>query len=245
MSLPISGLAEKATVRLISTAYFKPPVLRGLAEDDGAMAALEALEGLTNRRLKGQRQGLPDLDPRELAFRARKSALSAWGHTYVNAAFLYTRPTGNRFNDGRRGAWYCAFDDLTAIEEVAYHRSRELGFAGCFEDAAVYQALLADFIGDFPDLRQISPPPDCLDPDPAIGYPAGQALARSLREDGHGGVIYPSARHAGGTCFAAFEPQIVQNVRPGAKWRLVWSGSAAFTVTMAPEAPISPMAAGP
>lgn len=245
MSLPVSGLAEKATVRLISTAYYKPPVLRGLAEDDGALAALEALEGLTNRRLKGQRQGLPDLDPRELAFRARKSALDTWGHTYVNAAFLYTRPTGNRFNDGRRGAWYCAFDDLTAIEEVAYHRTRELAYTECFEDEAVYQALLADFIGDFPDLREVSPPPACLAADPEVGYPAGQALALALREAGHGGVIYPSVRRTGGTCFAAFEPQIVQNTRPGAKWHLVWSGSAEFTVTTPPEAPISPVAAAP
>lgn len=245
MSLPVSSLAEKATVRLISTAYYKPPVLRGLAEDDDALGALEALEGMTNRRLKGQRQGLPDLDPRELAFRARKSALNLWGHTHVNAAFLYTRSTGNRFNDGRRGAWYCAFDDLTAIEEVAFHRTRELAYANWFEDVAMYQAVLADFIGDFPDLRRVSSVPDSLDPDPAVGYPAGQALARSLREAGHGGLIYPSVRRPGGTCFAAFEPQIVQNVRPGAKWRLSWSGSAAFTVTTAPEAAISPAAAAP
>jgi hypothetical protein len=28
----------------------------------------------------------------------------------VNAAFTYAHPQGSRFNDGRRGAWYCAFD---------------------------------------------------------------------------------------------------------------------------------------
>jgi len=98
----------------------------------------------------------------------------------------------------------------------------------------VYTALLADFIGAFPDLRGVRPPPPCLDPDPDIGYPAGQTLALDLRAQGQAGVIYPSVRHAGGTCLAAFEPQIVQNVRPAARWKLVWDGSPAFTAIANP-----------
>lgn len=230
MSLPITELAARATVRLIPTAYYKPPVLSPLADTPLELSALEKLEGLTNRRLRAETQGLPDLDTRELAFRARSQQLQSWGHTHVNAAFTYTRPTGNRFNSGQRGAWYCAFDDLTAIEEIAFHRTRELTFIGVFEDEAVYQALLADFIGTFPDLRTVKPPPPCLAPAPETGYPAGQQLALSLRADGWSGLLYPSLRKPEGTCFAAFEPQIVQNVRPGARWRLVWSGSPHYDV---------------
>lgn len=235
MSLPVTILAQRATVRLIPTAYFKPPVLAALVDTDEELAALEAIEGLTNRRLLVERQGLPDLDPRELAFRVRAAGLQHWGNSFVNAAFAYTRPTGNRFNDANRGAWYCALDDLTAIEEVAFHRTRELGFVGVFEDACSYQALLADFIGEFPDLRAVSPRPPCLDPDPEVGYAHGQDRARGLRADGWSGLIYPSVRHQGGTCFVAFEPQIVQNVRPGAKWRLAWRGSPHFEVTANPH----------
>ena len=153
----------------------------------------------------------------------------------MNAAFLYTRPGGNRFNDADRGAWYCAFDELTAIEEVGYHRTRELHFTRRYEDEACYQALMADFIGPFPDLRGVAPPPECLHEDPDIGYPPGQRLARDLRQTGHGGLLYPSVRQRQGTCFAAFEPQIVQNVRPGAKWWLKWEGRPEFTVTTAPD----------
>lgn len=228
--LPLTALAARATVRLIPAASYKPPVLSPLVDTEADMAALVALEGLTSARLAGEREGLSDLDPRELAFRARAAGLARWGHTHVNAAFLYTRAGGNRFNGEGRGAWYAAFDDLTAIEEVGFHRTRELGFVGVFEDAAVYQALLADFIGEVPDLRPVRPLPGCLDPDPAIGYPAGQALARALRAAGHAVLLYPSVRRAGGTCLAAFEPQIVQNVRPGARWRLVWDGAPAFSV---------------
>lgn len=229
-SLPVTDLAARATVRLIPTAHYKPPVLSALADGPDSLAALERLEGLTNRRLRAQSQGMPDLDTRELAFRARAEQLRTWGHTHINAAFTYTRPTGNRFNAAGRGAWYCAFDDLTAIEEVAFHRTRELTFIGVYHDEAVYQGLLADFIGEFPDLRTVKPPPPCLTPDPEIGYPAGQQLALTLRAEGWSGLIYPSARKPGGECFAAFEPQSVQNVRPGARWRLVWDGSPHYDV---------------
>lgn len=224
MSLPLTTIAEPATVRLISTAYFKPPVLRPLVDDEAELALLAGLEGMTSRRLKAERAGLRDLDARELLF-------GVWGRTFVNAAFTYTRKDGNRFNDGRRGAWYAAFEDLTALEEVAWHRTRELGWIGEYRDEGVYQALLAGFIGDFPDLRGAEPRPPCLDPDPAVGYPAGQALAKELRADGVAALVYPSVRRPGGTCLVAFQPHLVQNVRPGARWKLTWSGDPAWSAT--------------
>jgi RES domain-containing protein len=221
---PLTAIAEPATVRLISTAYFKPPVLRALVDTEEELALLAGLEGLTNRRLKAQTVGAGSLDPRETVFRA-------WGHTYINAAFAYTRAEGNRFNGGDRGAWYCAFDDLTAIAEVGFHRTRELERIGRFEDEAVYQSLLAGFIGDFHDLRAVPGPIDCLGADPATAYPAGQTLARRLRGEGSRGLIYPSVRRPPGACLVAFEPHTVQNVRPGARWKLVWEGSADYAVT--------------
>ncbi|MEQ8296899.1 MAG: RES family NAD+ phosphorylase [Nitratireductor sp.] len=224
MTLSITAIAEPATVRLISTAYFKPPVLRPLVDTDEELALLAEIEGLTSRRLRAERGGVGGLDARELLYRA-------WGHTHVNAAFAYTRPEGNRFNDGARGAWYAAFEDLTALAEIGYHRTRELARIGRYHDEGVYQALLAGFIGDYHDLRGLGGGLACLDPDPAVGYPAGQALAGELRADGARGLIYPSARRPGGTCLVAFEPHCVQNVRPGARWKLVWSGTPDYTVT--------------
>ncbi len=229
--IPVTDIVARSTVRLIPTAYAKPPVLGPLADSDDDMAALAELEGLTNRRQLGQNGGLADLDTRELAFRARAEAMQRWGHTHINAAFLYTREGGSRFNDEDRGAWYCAFDNQTALNEVGFHRTRELRFINRFEDQASYQALLADFIGPFPDLRGVDPVPDCLHADTQIGYPAGQDLARKLRAQDHAGLLYPSVRHPGGHCFAAFAPQIVQNVRPGAKWLMEWTGSPEYSVT--------------
>lgn len=227
--MKITQVNDRALVRLISETHHKPPVLRGLVDTDEEADILAALEGQTNARLIAERNGSPALDRRELAFARRAHDLGLYGQTHINAAFSYTRPTGNRFNAGDRGAWYCAWDMLTSAQEVGFHRTRELGYIGRYEDEAHYVELLADFIGDFPEIGA-GVGELALSSDPEVGYPAGQALSATLRREGHRGLIYPSVRHAGGRCFVAFDPGIIQNVRPGARWKLVWAGSPDFTV---------------
>jgi hypothetical protein len=223
---PTFDLVQRDTVRLISTGRLKQAVLLPLAANHGALEDLAALESVTNGRLVAQETGLPQLDPRELVF-------GRAGHTFLNAAFTHTRPGGNRFNDDDRGAWYCAFDSDTSIGEVSYHLTRELEAVGRFENITDYAELIADFFGPFHDLRaadiEVEP---ALHKDPAVAYPAGQSLARQLRiEAASNGIIYPSIRHAGGTCLVCFRPDLVQNLRQGGIWRLEWQGSPAPTVT--------------
>jgi hypothetical protein len=195
----IASVNDRALVRLIPETRHRPPVLRGLVDSDEEAAILAEIEGETSARLIAERDGGPALDRRELAFVRRARDLRLYGQSHINAAFAYTRATGNRFNAGDRGAWYCAWHVLTSLAEVGFHRTRELGYIGRFDD-------------------------------PAVGYPAGQALAADLRREGHRGLVYPSARHPGGRCFVAFDPGIIQNVRPGASWTLVWRGAPEFTV---------------
>ncbi|BCM87574.1 hypothetical protein mvi_60350 (plasmid) [Methylobacterium indicum] len=210
--IPTTEIAQQRTVRLIPTAYYKPPVLKALVDSEEELEALAELEAMTCRRLSD-------------AAVAASQHFDRWGHTFISAAFAYTRPTGNRFNDAAIGGWYAAFTDRTALEEVAFHRTRELLNIGYLHDQVQYVALHASFIGKFHDLRGVDPRPECLDPDPGVGYPAGQALARDLRGAGGRGILYPSARHPGGTCIVALQPNVVQDVSPGAKWKLTWAGS--------------------
>jgi hypothetical protein len=219
---PTVDLAQRDTIRLVSTGRLKAPVLLPLAADHGALEELAALESATNGRLQAQEVGLPDLDPRELVF-------GRAGHTFINAAFTHTRPGGNRFNGENRGAWYCGFDADTSLGEVSYHLTRELEAVGRFDNATDYAELVADFVGPFHDLRQAERASEAsLHDDPAVAYPAGQALARRLRaEVASNGIVYPSARHEGGTCLVAFRPDLVQNLRQGDIWRLEWQGSPA------------------
>lgn len=220
MSPPTVDLSQRDTVRLISTGRLKPPVLSPLAANFGALEDLAGLESVTNSRLQAQETGLPDLDPRELVF-------GRPGYTFINAAFTHTRPGGNRFNGEDRGAWYCAFEVETSLGEVAYHLTRELEAIGRFDNVTDYAELLADFFGPFHDLRDADPESEpALRQDPGVAYPAGQTLARRLRtEAASNGIVYPSARHAGGACLVSFRPDLVQNLRQGGIWRLEWQGA--------------------
>lgn len=227
MALPkTSDLTQRDTVRLISTGRLKDPVLLPLATNHGALEDLAILESATNGRLQAQETGLPNLDPRELVF-------GRAGYTFINAAFTHTRPGGNRFNDGNRGAWYCAFEADTAISEVSYHLTRELEAIGRFENVTDYAELTADFLGMFHDLRGAEfTAHAALNADPVTAYPAGQALASQLRnESASNGIIYPSVRRASGTCLVAFRPDLVQNLRQGGIWRFEWQGTPVPTIT--------------
>ncbi|MGH6902228.1 MAG: RES family NAD+ phosphorylase, partial [Geminicoccaceae bacterium] len=139
---PTVDLAQRDTVRLVSTGRLKAPALLPLAADDRALDELASLESATNARLRAEETGLADLDPRELVF-------GRAGRTFVNAAFTHTRPGGNRFNGDERGAWYAGFEAGTALAEVAYHLTRELEAVGRFENVTDYAELHADFFGPF------------------------------------------------------------------------------------------------
>jgi hypothetical protein len=186
MTPALTDIAQRDTVRLISTGRLKEPALLPLAANQGAFDDLASLEDVTNRQQRAQAGGLPELPPQELVY-------GRAGVLFINAAFTHTGPGGNRFNDARRGAWYCGFDADTLLAEVGYHLTRELEAIGRFENATDYAELLADFIGPFYDLRAADRAQEpCLHRDPTIGYPAGQKLARELRTGGSNGVIYPS-----------------------------------------------------
>jgi hypothetical protein len=217
---PTADLAQRDTVRLVSTRRLKDPVLLPLAADSGALDALAGLESVTNGRLQAEETGLAGLDSRELVF-------GRTGYIFINAAFTRTRPGGNRFNGEDRGAWYCGFEAETALAEVSYHLTRELEAVGRFENATDYAELVADFLGPFHDLRGTDRTAEpALHEDPAIAYPAGQSLARRLRtEAASNGIVYLSARCAAATCLVAFRPDLVQNLRQGGIWRLAWQGA--------------------
>jgi RES domain len=79
---------------------------------------------------------------------------------------------------------------------------------------------LADFRGEFHDIRGDGSFAKCLDPG---SYRASQNLAGELLEEGSAGVVYPSVRHAGGTCIACFRPTLVNNVRKSVSVEIVFA----------------------
>jgi RES domain-containing protein len=213
----LTALRQYDTCRLIPSRFadVEDSVLAPLADDDAVLRDLFDLDNATNERLRGESGLLPGIGVDELVFGLPHFRI-------INAAFTYARPEGSRFNDGERGAWYCAFAAETALAEVVFHKTVEYSEINRFDDSVSYQMLLADFNAGFHDLRGADAWRDCLDPS---SYIASQALAAELLECGSMGIIYPSVRDPGGTCLACFRPALVGNVRKAQTYRLTWAGS--------------------
>ena len=199
----------------MSSARLRAPVLAALVAAD-EIDALAEIEGATSARLIAQARGAEGVDRQEFVFGVPYAA-------FVNAAFAYAKPREpNRFN-AARGAWYAALKVETAMREVAFHLADFLAKSGELRGVVEYTELFASMAGEFVDLRP-TPSHVCLDPDPAIGYPVGNAIADAARARGLNGIVYPSVRHAGGTCLVALWPHAVQSVAPGALYRFEWAG---------------------
>lgn len=220
--LPVVREAFPRTVRLVTTARLRDSVLLALVDQE-ELNELAEIEGATSRRLVVQERGSPALDSKELIHGVPHA-------TFVNAAFANAKPRElNRFNGPDRGAWYAALDVDTALAEVQFHHTEFLARAGVFEATIEYAELFASFAGEFVDLRA-DPQHAALNPDTTVGYPAGNVIADAARAKGVNGIIYPSVRNGGGTCFAALFPHAVQSVAQGDVYRLKWAGNQTPTI---------------
>ena len=222
--LPLVREAFPRTVRLVASARLRAAVLAPLADSDDELTLIAEIEGATSGRLISEERGRGSLSAAELVHGVPHAK-------FINASFAYAKPREpNRFNPAERGAWYAALAVETCVAEVGHHLTNALADAGDFHAVVEYSEMLSSMAGVFVDLRQ-APDHRCLDPNPAVGYPAGNAVAAATRAAGHNGVIYPSVRKAGGTCIAALWPNVVQSVVQGAMYRLSWSGTPTFTAS--------------
>jgi RES domain-containing protein len=218
MALPRLTLVRQFdTHRLIPSRHLPhgDSVLAAIADDDAHLKAIFELDAATNDRLLAEHQLLPGIGLEELVFAVPRASV-------INAAFCHANPLGSRFNSPHRGARYSAFELATSQAEAAFHKSVELAEIGRFEDTVTYDDYLADFSATFHDLRGARGFRRCLDPE---SYVVSQALAERLLEAGSLGVVYPSVRHAGGTCLACFRPALVTNVRRDKTYRFTWKGT--------------------
>jgi hypothetical protein len=205
----VTKILQDDTHRLIPAKYTDrdETVLTRLADDPEDLKALFELEGASNDRLLGEAGMLPGITVHELVF--------GLGYSHIiNASFTHANPMGSRFNGPARGAWYAGFSITTSEQELAYHRGKELQEVRWQErESFLYVDFLADFRGEFHDIRGDKRFAKCLD---ANSYKASRRLAEELLETGAAALVYPSVRHKEGTCIACFRPALVNNVRKSA-----------------------------
>ncbi|HEY4940649.1 MAG TPA: RES family NAD+ phosphorylase [Rhizomicrobium sp.] len=216
--IPIIRDAFARTVRLVTTARLRDSVLKALVDSQEELSELEEIEAATSTRLIAQGRGTAGIPAEQMIFDVPHAA-------FINASFAYAKPREfNRFNGPDRGAWYAALDVETCLAEVIFHMTEFLARTGDFNGIVEYAELFASLAGEYVDLRS-TPSHPSLDPDPSSGYKTGNALASVALARGLNGIIYPSLRHKGGTCFAVLWPHAVQSVAQGSVFRLTWSGS--------------------
>jgi hypothetical protein len=213
---PLALVRQFDTHRLIPSRYSVggDSVLARIADDDDHLQEIFALDAATNDRLLAEHQRFPGIGVEELV------AGVPCAHV-VNAAFCHPHPLGSRFNGPERGAWYAGFALATSQVEVAFHKHVELAETGwTAEESITYDDYQSDVSAVFHDLRRAPGFRACLDP---ASYVASQALAERLLDAGSLGVVYPSVRHAGGTCIACFRPALVTHVRRDATYRFTFA----------------------
>ncbi|MGB3411596.1 MAG: RES family NAD+ phosphorylase [Microthrixaceae bacterium] len=206
-----AAVAHDDTCRLIPGRYASDAehVLSDLAETAEDLDLLVRLAGATNSRLQAQEEKHPaGLNRTDMVFGVPFSKI-------INGAFSYGG-SGARFHPpGPRGAWYCALDVETCLDEVAHHRITHLRETAAPDEFNIpYRLFLADVHAqNFAVLDDSHPRTlECLDP---ISYTAGQALGERLRSENHAGVRYPSVRHKDGVCLAVLQAPVISNVRRG------------------------------
>jgi len=203
----------RPSVRVVPSRF--PPVnLYARVADAADLAAVNAVESLTNDRL------------REASGAARRVAESdrvrGPGSSYVMAPFAHVAPEGGRFTDGTAGAWYAARVLETAIRETVHHRERFLRATQQGPIDVEMRVLEADVDGTLHDVRgRAQVWPELYDPD---SHMASQAFARSLRAAGSNGIVYDSVRHAGGQCVAVFRPRLLRRARQAEHLLYRWNG---------------------
>jgi len=226
MSLPpVTRFRQLDTHHLVPSKYSLggESVLTRIADDDAHLADIFDLDHADNDRLIGENNLLPGIGINELVFGVPY-------HRMVNAAFCHAAPTGARFNAADRGAWYAGFTVEVSQAEVAFHKSVELAEVDWWHQSVTYDDYLADFGGDFHDIRGDAAFADCLDPD---SYKASQTLGERLLSAGAAGVLYPSVRVPTGDCIACFRPAMVGNLRKDATYRFTWDGAQTPHISMA------------
>lgn len=220
-------IRKNDTHRLIPSKYNpdQSSVLTKLADNEQHLQDLFALDGATNERLRGESGLLPGISEKELVF-------GIPNYRVINAAFVHAHPLGSRFNGPDRGAWYAGFAITTSQAEIIFHKGTEYSEINYFEDSVTYDDYLADFSGEFHDLRNSAAHQSVFDPtvlDPK-SYVQSQRLGERLLESGSLGIVYPSVRHSGGTCLVCFRPALVMNLRRGKTYRFTWHGSLTPTI---------------
>jgi hypothetical protein len=216
VSAPKSRVAWAETHRLILSQY--PPIdLFDDLVDPRDWEALARAESRTNPRIYEEIGDL-SLVPTD-------RRVSGPGASWVMAAFTHISPDRtSRFSDGSYGVYYAGKELETAIREHTFHMARAYADASMSTGwISEVRQLVGTIDQELTDIRGAGFE-SLLDKDPQI-YGVPQQFARAEIANRSKGIVYPSQRHEGGECIAAFYPDVVSIPSQGDHFRYHWNGT--------------------
>lgn len=215
VSLPVTRVSWLRTHRIIRSVFPPISLFEDIA-DPGDWDVLAAAETKSNPRL-AETMGRLDLVP-------AGRRVAGPGASLVMAPFTHvSKDRPSRFSDGSFGVYYAGNTLETALAETVHHHERFM--ARTREEpgwTSQFRQLVGQIDAMLHDLRDLPGSAPYLDAD---SYAASQALARTLRQDGSDGIVYPSLRYAGGECIAAFWPDIVSIPVQADHFAYHWNGT--------------------
>jgi hypothetical protein len=219
-----------ASYRIIPTRFPATPLFIDVAPQED-WDDLDALAELTSPRIARTQgsfgHGFGLYTAEELGLNASGKLDDEEQRELVIAAFTYVNPEGSRFSDGSYGVYYAAHKLETAIHETVHHRRKFWLQSRLPALRFPMKVLEARIDGVFHDIRSKVPDRQILDPD---NYGASKAFALKLKAGKSLGIVYPSVRHEGGECVAAFVPRVVSRCKRTQLLDYIWDGVGEVTV---------------
>lgn len=213
MTATVRRVIWPRSARIIRSIY--PPI--DLFEDIADPADWEALASAEAKFNPRIRDSIGDLAKVPLARR-----VTGPGASWVMAPFVHCSPLRpGRFTDGTFGLYYAGDSTEVAIAETIHHHTKTmLATAETPGWTSQFRELIGSVDTDMDDVTDLA---DLLHPD---SYGPSQTFGAERRAAGSNGVTWPSVRFAGGSCIAAFWPDVVPIPTQGAHFAYHWNGSA-------------------
>lgn len=199
-------------IRIIPTRFPPVELFETLVSPD-ELEIVYALESLTNDRVQAEAG--------DLSLVPKAEWVTGPGATIVMAAFTHIGRE-SRFSDGSYGVYYGGRDEDTAIAETVFHterRLRETDEPPIELDMHSHVGRVAAPLEDIRGRRYAH----LRDPDIA-SWAICQRFGAARRAADAFGLVYASARRAGGECIAAFRPRAVTLPVQGKRFRYCWNG---------------------
>lgn len=217
---PVTTVRWRPGWRIVPT-RFPTVLLYDRVADPEDFDALYELEAMTNDRVRDEVGQIALVPARERLFGP--------GSGPIMAAFTHLNPQGSRFSDGSYGVFYAARHPDTAMAETRHHSARFLAAtaeAPLWLQMRLYRVTIGGKVADLRGAARVMPA--VLDAD---DYASSQAVGKRLRADGAAGLVYPSVRHAGGVCLAAFRTTLLRDCLHEAHLEYHWNGEAIDYIT--------------